>query len=32
MTPEETVNAYGQLGGGLLVPIHWATFNLALHA
>jgi L-ascorbate metabolism protein UlaG (beta-lactamase superfamily) len=32
MTPEEAVAAYGQLGGGLLVPIHWATFNLAFHA
>ena len=32
MTPEEAVAAFGQLGGGLLVPIHWATFNLAFHA
>ena len=32
MTPEEAVEAYGRLGGrGLLVPIHWATFNLAFH-
>lgn len=31
MTPEETVRAYEQLGGGLVVPIHWATFNLAFH-
>lgn len=31
MTPEETAEAYARLGGGLLVPVHWATFNLAFH-
>ena len=25
------VRAHGDLGGGLLVPVHWATFNLAFH-
>ena len=32
MFPEETVQAHLDLGGGLLHPIHWATFNLSLHA
>jgi L-ascorbate metabolism protein UlaG (beta-lactamase superfamily) len=32
MNPEELVRAHADLGGGLLVPIHWATFNLAFHA
>jgi L-ascorbate metabolism protein UlaG (beta-lactamase superfamily) len=32
MTPEEAVTAHEQLGGGLLIPVHWATFNLAFHA
>jgi L-ascorbate metabolism protein UlaG (beta-lactamase superfamily) len=31
MTPEEAVQAHGDLGGRVLVPIHWATFNLAFH-
>ncbi|MGY1771783.1 MBL fold metallo-hydrolase [Blastococcus sp. SYSU D00813] len=31
MTPEEAVRAHGDLGGGLLVPVHWATFNLGFH-
>ncbi|MCA2210050.1 MBL fold metallo-hydrolase [Nocardia rosealba] len=36
MTPEEAVRAHAALclgdpGYGLLVPIHWATFNLAFH-
>ncbi|GLZ32735.1 Zn-dependent hydrolase [Lentzea sp. NBRC 105346] len=31
MTPEEGLDAFGDLGGGLLIPVHWATFNLALH-
>ena len=31
MDPEEAVRAHGDLGGGLLLPIHWATFNLAFH-
>ncbi|HYN97767.1 MAG TPA: MBL fold metallo-hydrolase, partial [Pilimelia sp.] len=32
MTPEEGVEAHVNLGGRLLVPLHWATFNLAFHA
>ncbi|WP_233517614.1 MBL fold metallo-hydrolase [Geodermatophilus marinus] len=31
MDPEEAVRAHGDLGGDLLVPVHWATFNLAFH-
>lgn len=31
LDPEEAVRAHGDLDGGLLVPIHWATFDLALH-
>ncbi|GAA3292471.1 MBL fold metallo-hydrolase [Streptomyces cinereospinus] len=36
MTPEEGVRAHldlqlGQAGSGVLLPIHWATFNLAPH-
>ncbi|MQY24769.1 MBL fold metallo-hydrolase [Nocardia aurantia] len=36
MNPEEAVRAHadvcaGDPGHGLLVPIHWATFNLAFH-
>ncbi|MEV6216160.1 MBL fold metallo-hydrolase [Nocardia sp. NPDC058379] len=36
MNPEEAVRAHADLclgdpGYGLLVPIHWATFNLAFH-
>ncbi|HEY1250790.1 MAG TPA: MBL fold metallo-hydrolase [Thermoanaerobaculia bacterium] len=32
MTPEELVQAHRDLRGELLVPVHWATFNLAFHA
>lgn len=32
MFPEETVQANIDLGGKVLHPIHWATFNLSLHA
>ncbi|HEY2669445.1 MAG TPA: MBL fold metallo-hydrolase [Rugosimonospora sp.] len=32
MTPEEAVQAHLDLRGGLLVPVHWATFVLAFHA
>src|SRR5262249_57230510 len=32
MTPEEVVQAHRDLRGELLVPVHWATFNLAFHA
>ncbi len=31
MNPEEAVKACGDLGGRLLLPVHWATFDLALH-
>ncbi|WP_214316682.1 MBL fold metallo-hydrolase [Nonomuraea sediminis] len=31
MNPEEAVNAHLDLGGSLMLPVHWATFTLALH-
>jgi L-ascorbate metabolism protein UlaG (beta-lactamase superfamily) len=31
MTPEEAVAAHVDVRGGLLVPVHWATFVLAFH-
>jgi L-ascorbate metabolism protein UlaG (beta-lactamase superfamily) len=31
MTPEEGLRAHQDLSGGVLLPIHWGTFNLALH-
>ncbi|MGH3449930.1 MAG: MBL fold metallo-hydrolase [Haloechinothrix sp.] len=31
MTPEEGVAVHRDVAGGLLVPVHWGTFNLALH-
>ncbi len=31
MNPEEAVQAHIDLNGSLLFPIHWGTFNLALH-
>ncbi|MEH0983576.1 MBL fold metallo-hydrolase [Micromonospora sp. CPCC 205556] len=31
MFPEEAVSAHLDLRGGLFIPVHWATFNLALH-
>ncbi|MGZ4509452.1 MAG: MBL fold metallo-hydrolase [Blastococcus sp.] len=31
MNPEEAVRAHGDLGGRVLLPVHWATFNLAFH-
>jgi L-ascorbate metabolism protein UlaG (beta-lactamase superfamily) len=31
MLPEDGVAAHVDVGGGLLVPVHWCTFNLALH-
>lgn len=30
--PANALVAFDALGGGTLVPVHWATFNLALHA
>ncbi|TVT50594.1 Zn-dependent hydrolase [Amycolatopsis rhizosphaerae] len=32
MTPEEGVAAHLDVRGGLLIPVHWGTFRLALHA
>jgi L-ascorbate metabolism protein UlaG (beta-lactamase superfamily) len=29
--PENALTAFGMLGGGTLLPVHWGTFNLALH-
>jgi len=31
MNPEEAVTAHQDLRGGVLLPVHWATFNLAFH-
>jgi L-ascorbate metabolism protein UlaG (beta-lactamase superfamily) len=31
MDPEEAMRAHEDLGGSVLLPIHWATFNLAFH-
>lgn len=30
--PEQAVSAHKQVGGGIMFPVHWGTFNLALHA
>ena len=30
--PEQVILAHQLVRGGLLVPVHWGTFNLALHA
>jgi L-ascorbate metabolism protein UlaG (beta-lactamase superfamily) len=30
--PENALKAFEMLGGGMLLPIHWGTFDLALHA
>jgi L-ascorbate metabolism protein UlaG (beta-lactamase superfamily) len=32
MTPAEAVATHLDLRGGVLLPVHWATFNLALHS
>jgi L-ascorbate metabolism protein UlaG (beta-lactamase superfamily) len=32
MTPEEAIRTHLDLRGGVLIPVHWATFNLALHS
>ncbi|MEJ3746254.1 MBL fold metallo-hydrolase [Actinomycetes bacterium KLBMP 9797] len=32
LNPEQAVQAHLDLSGGLLIPVHWATFNLAIHA
>jgi L-ascorbate metabolism protein UlaG (beta-lactamase superfamily) len=31
MDPAEAVRAHRQVGGGVMLPIHWATFDLAFH-
>jgi L-ascorbate metabolism protein UlaG (beta-lactamase superfamily) len=30
--PDKAVKAFRMLGGGTLLPVHWGTFNLGLHA
>lgn len=30
--PKNALDAFRMLGGGTLLPVHWGTFNLALHA
>jgi L-ascorbate metabolism protein UlaG (beta-lactamase superfamily) len=30
--PEKALRALEMLGGGAMLPIHWATFDLGLHA
>ncbi len=30
--PENALKVFEMLGGGTLLPVHWGTFNLALHA
>ncbi|MNC37462.1 hypothetical protein D3C75_860280 [compost metagenome] len=32
MLPEQTVLAHQEVGGKLLLPIHWGAFTLSLHA
>ena len=32
MDPEAAVRAHRDLGAGTMLPVHWATFNLAYHA
>jgi L-ascorbate metabolism protein UlaG (beta-lactamase superfamily) len=32
MNPESAVRAHRDLGAAMLLPVHWATFNLAYHA
>ena len=31
MFPEQAVTAHRELRGGLLIPVHWGTFNLSTH-
>lgn len=30
--PEHALEAFDLLGGGVLLPVHWGTFSLAMHA
>ena len=32
MDPESAVQAHRDLGGSILLPVHWATFDLSYHA
>ena len=32
MDPEEAIEAHERVGGDLMIPIHWGTFNLAYHS
>lgn len=32
MTPDEAVATHRDVGGRVMLPVHWATFNLAFHA
>jgi L-ascorbate metabolism protein UlaG (beta-lactamase superfamily) len=32
MDPERAVQAHADVGGKAMLPVHWATFNLAYHA
>jgi L-ascorbate metabolism protein UlaG (beta-lactamase superfamily) len=32
MDPEDAVRAHGELRGKVMLPVHWATFNLGFHA
>ena len=32
LDPEGAVRAHAMLRGALLLPLHWGTFNLAIHA
>lgn len=32
MGPEQAVRAHQQARGGLMLPVHWGTFDLALHS
>lgn len=31
LNPEEALSGYHKMGGGLFIPCHWGTFDLALH-
>jgi len=31
MTPENAVRVHGEVNGARMLPVHWATFNLAYH-
>lgn len=31
LNPEEAVEAHKMIRGGIMIPVHWGTFNLSLH-